>query len=125
MPKSNVIECRKGDSLSSAGDNDLIMKGLDGEWLIGYFPQLRLTHLIPKTRLTYKYFSELWYQQAKSDVKAFASHRIQVWRKISKIFVLPLKIISFFTTIAWLNQARHIKWRGKCGFYEATSELEQ
>lgn len=91
MPKSNVIECRKGDSLSSAGDNDLIMKGLDGEWLIGYFPQLRLTHLIPKTRLTYKYFSELWYQQAKSDVKAFASHRIQVWRKISKIFVLPLK----------------------------------
>lgn len=42
---------RRGESLLSAGDSDLAFTSCDMGLGIGLFPQLRLTHLIPKERM--------------------------------------------------------------------------
>jgi glycosyltransferase involved in cell wall biosynthesis len=48
-----------GKKLSRAGDTDMALCALDMGLAKGYFPELRLTHLIPKGRLELKYMQAL------------------------------------------------------------------
>jgi hypothetical protein len=50
---------RQGDLLSSAGDTDLAHTAFDCRSGIGRFERLRLTHLIPASRLTLEYMERL------------------------------------------------------------------
>jgi hypothetical protein len=59
---------RKGDSLSSSEDTDLAWTACDLGLGTGIFVQLRLTHLIPKERLTLGYFERLLNGVAASHV---------------------------------------------------------
>lgn len=52
---------RRGDSLTSAGDIDMVLTSMDAGYAIGFFPQLRLRHLIPAVRLTYPYLKRMVY----------------------------------------------------------------
>lgn len=51
---------RAGDSLSSAGDMDLVYTAFDLGYGIGRFPTLSLDHLIPPSRLTESYFIRIF-----------------------------------------------------------------
>lgn len=57
-PDSRGLD-RKGDSMMSAGDVDLVMTAYDAGMGTGLFGRLHLTHLIPPTRLTVDYLSRL------------------------------------------------------------------
>jgi len=50
---------RRGDSLTSGEDNDLAYTACDLGLAMGMFARLRLTHLIPKERLTEEYMLRL------------------------------------------------------------------
>jgi glycosyltransferase involved in cell wall biosynthesis len=50
---------RRGGELTSSGDNDIVFSVLESGWEVGYFPQLRLTHLIPAERLQPAYLARL------------------------------------------------------------------
>lgn len=50
---------RRGSSLASAGDIDLVLGAIDAGRPVGYFPQLALTHLIPRERLTFSYMKRM------------------------------------------------------------------
>jgi len=52
---------RRGDSLTSAGDIDMLLTCMDQGYGIGYFPQLSLTHLIPGERLRFAYLRRMIY----------------------------------------------------------------
>ncbi len=50
---------RKGNNLSSSGDGDMAMVSYDMDFGTGKFVALKLTHLIPASRLTEDYFLRL------------------------------------------------------------------
>ena len=50
---------RRGGSLGSAGDIDMILTVMDEGSAAGYFPQLSLTHLIPAGRLRFGYLKRM------------------------------------------------------------------
>ena len=57
--KRSMLLDRMGDSLVSGGDNDLAACACDLELGVGLIKALKLTHLIPKQRLTLDYLSRL------------------------------------------------------------------
>jgi hypothetical protein len=62
-----LITGRRGNSLSAGDDNEIAYVACELGLGIGVFPQLRLTHLIPKERLTRKYLLKLVEAAEASD----------------------------------------------------------
>ncbi len=50
---------RRGRSLASAGDIDIVMTVMDLGYAVGYFPQLVLRHIIPASRMTFRYMRRM------------------------------------------------------------------
>ena len=57
-PRRHTLD-RTGTSLASGGDNDLVFTALHAGGEVAYFPELRLTHLIPAGRLAPDYLTRL------------------------------------------------------------------
>ncbi|MDN3548737.1 glycosyltransferase [Mucilaginibacter aquaedulcis] len=119
---TNTISDRTPTSLTSGGDNDIILEIMKSGWQIGYFPQLVLKHIIPAERLTPTYLARLANDSSKSWAKLLQSHRINPWKTIKKSGILPRKIKAWFTYKAWKNHASYIRWRGACGLFEGLAE---
>jgi len=118
------ITDRTGYSLTSGGDNDLIMEVLKAGWFVGYFPSLSLTHIIPAERLTIPYLSRLAHDMNRSWIRVLADHGICPWKKI-KPLTLPLrKLKAYFNHRAWRGEAYRIRWKGVCGMLEGLAELD-
>ncbi|MCL5271459.1 MAG: glycosyltransferase family 2 protein, partial [bacterium] len=62
---------RRGASLASAGDIDMVYTVLTQGMAVGYFPELVLDHLIPAARLTYGYMRRMVYQANYSAYRLF------------------------------------------------------
>lgn len=114
---------RKGRSLTSGGDNDIIMTLFEEGWGVGYFPQLKITHLIPARRLTKDYLASLNRGISKTWPMVLAIHGIRPWRKIPSWTVLPRKVKAFFTYHAWRDPASYVRWQGACGHFEGLALL--
>ena len=120
--KLPVITDRKGSSLSSGGDNDIVIEILKSGWQVGYFPSLILYHIIPAERLSVKYLARLSNDSNKSWIQLLESHGINPWKKI-QVWTVPLrKVKAWFVYKAWLNSANYIKWKGACGAFEGLSD---
>lgn len=63
-----LLTDRKGDSLSSGGDTDIINFALKCHQKTGQFTKLRLQHFIPKNRLTKQYINKLTKGMAFTNV---------------------------------------------------------
>lgn len=116
--KVHVILDRTGNSLSSGGDNDIVIEVLKAGWQVGYFPLLELKHLIPPSRTTFKYISKLTNESSKSWVILLQSHNICPWKKIKRCTVPIRKIRAWFAYKAWSNKINYIKWKGACGIFD-------
>jgi len=114
---------RTGKKLVSGEDNDIVLTLLEHGWGIGYFPQLRLTHLISANRVTKDYLAKLNYASSRSWIQVLDFHKIRPWKKISSWTVMPRKIKAFFNYQAWKNPESFVKWRGACGTFEALARL--
>ena len=120
---ANVITDRTGNSLSSGGDNDLVLEVLKSGWEVGYFPALTLLHIIPKERMTVAYLARLAGQSNQSWVKLLDSHGINPWKKVG-VWTLPIrKVKAWFTFKVWAGKANYIKWRGYCGMLSGLAEI--
>jgi glycosyltransferase involved in cell wall biosynthesis len=118
-----IIMDRKGASLGSAGDNDIVLEILKSGWTTGYFPLLTLQHIIPKERMTLDYISRLIHNSSKSWIQLLESHNINPWRKVPHWTVPLRKAKAWFLYKAWRGKANFIRWQGACGAYEALGEL--
>jgi len=119
----NKITDRKGNSLSSGGDNDIVLEILKSGWEIAYIPSLSLQHIIPKGRMDAKYLGRLNKDSTKSWIHLLALHGINPWDKIP-VWTIPLrKLKAWFTYQPWKNNPNFIKYKGVCGMYEALAEL--
>jgi hypothetical protein len=116
---------RTGKSLSSGGDNDIILTILSAGWEVGYFPQLQLKHLMPASRLTKDYLARVNRASSRSWIQVLDLHGIQVWQKIPHWTVLPRKIKAFFSYQPWKSPAAYVRWQGACGMFEGLGALSK
>ncbi len=114
---------RTGTELTSGGDNDIVLRILRAGWAVGYFPQLRLTHLIPAGRLTWQYLARLNHGIARSWVQVLARHGIHPWPQASRWTVPFRKWRAYLSYRAWAGPAEYIRWQGACGQFEGRAAL--
>ena len=114
---------RTGKQLTSGEDNDLILTLLADGWGVGYFPELKLTHLIPTQRLQADYLARLNYATSRSWVQVLGMHGIRPWKKIPTwtVFLRQLKAAVYYQP--WQSVAAYIQWRGACGTMAGQSLL--
>ncbi|MBD2176623.1 glycosyltransferase family 2 protein [Pseudanabaena sp. FACHB-1998] len=115
---------RTGNSLQSGGDCDINLTLLKTGWGVGYFPQLKLTHLISARRLTKSYLARLNYASCRSWIEVLDFHNVRPWAKIPAWSVFPRKLKSFFSYQAWKNPEAFIHWKGSCGTFEGLANLK-
>nr|MCU0527104.1 glycosyltransferase [Elainella sp. Prado103] len=114
---------RTGQQLISGEDNDIVLTLLAEGWGVGYFPQLKLTHLISARRLTQDYLARLNRASSRSWVQVLDVHGIRLWQKIPRWSVLPRQVKAFFNYQPWKDPASYIRWQGACGQFEGQAEL--
>lgn len=114
---SNLSD-RRGVELSSGGDNDIVFTVLKDGWEVAYFPELRLTHLIPASRMTPAYLSRLNHGIQRSWVQVLAKHAACPWPPVARWTVSLRQVKAWFTHRSWASRAAHIRWRGLCGHFE-------
>ncbi|MEM1157464.1 MAG: glycosyltransferase [Verrucomicrobiota bacterium] len=120
---SKLITDRRGGTLSSGGDCDIVMTLLEGGWDCGYFPQLQLTHLIPAVRLTEEYQYRLARDLMCSWVLVLHKHGISPWPRIPRWTLLPRYLKAWFTHGAWKGASEKIAWHASCGQFNGQASL--
>jgi glycosyltransferase involved in cell wall biosynthesis len=116
---------RKGTALSSGEDNDINMVALANGWDIGYFPQLRLTHLISARRIEAEYLKQLAFASSRDWVRALALHHICPWPPIPGWTVPFRKMKAWFSYRAWAGSAERIRWAGACGHFVGRATIQR
>lgn len=122
ISQKKPVSDRTGESLSSGGDNDIVLEILKAGWQTGYFPKLSLIHIIPKKRTEVKYLARLINSTNKSWIQLLEHHQINPWKRIARWSVPLRKIKAWFTYKAWQNKANYIRWNGACGTFDGLSE---
>jgi cellulose synthase/poly-beta-1,6-N-acetylglucosamine synthase-like glycosyltransferase len=118
------ISDRRGGALTSAGDNDIILRILKSGWQVAYVPQLKLTHLIPASRLDPEYLGRLNHGIQKSWMQVLTLHEINPWPTLPSWTVPLRRLKAWFTYHAWSSADARIRWLGACGHFEGRVPLK-
>lgn len=115
---------RAGGSLSSSGDNDIVLHILRNNYSVAYEPRLCLDHIIPSGRLDEKYMARLAEAIMVSWVQTLDRHGIRPWPRIPR-WTLPIRRAKAYLRMrAWESPAAWIRWRRACGQLAAQAELQ-
>jgi glycosyltransferase involved in cell wall biosynthesis len=109
---------RAGADLGSAGDNDIVFSILEGGGSVAYFPQLRLTHLIPSERLEAGYLERLNRGIQRSWMRVLSRHAANPWPPIASWTVPLRKAKAWLAYRAWSGPDARVRWQGACGHFE-------
>ncbi len=115
---SGGLSDRQGTALTSSGDNDIVLCAMKSGWEVGYFPQLRLTHLIPAARLDADYLARLNRGIQKSWMQVLALHDACPWPPLSPAGVALRKGKAWFAYHPWTSPAARVRYHGACGHFE-------
>jgi glycosyltransferase involved in cell wall biosynthesis len=119
----SLISDRTGDSLSSGGDNDIVLWILRSGWQTGYFPQLKLQHIIPASRVQVSYLAQLQLGINRSWVQVLAAHQICPWKPIAAWSQGLRKFKAYFKYSAWKNPVNYLRWKAACGMFEGLASI--
>lgn len=121
--RSVRVTDRRGDSLASAGDNDLCLTVLEEGWQLGYFPELSLQHLIPERRLTLSYHRRMAREAMRSFVLMLDGHGIRPWPAVPA-WSVPLRVArDAWRVKPWQSPEHSLRWCMNRGRYEACGQL--
>jgi glycosyltransferase involved in cell wall biosynthesis len=123
LARGIAVSDRAGAALTSGGDNDLVMHCARSGYQVGYFPQLKLTHIIPESRLTLDYHARLNRGIAKSWVQVLAIHGICPWRPVASWTVPARGLRAYLRHRAWAGPSEYIRWSGACGYFEGRAAI--
>ncbi|OJJ19309.1 hypothetical protein BKI52_21085 [marine bacterium AO1-C] len=76
---------RKGNSLASAGDTQILLSAINQGWAVGTSPLLKLNHIIPPSRTTSKYIKRLAFSTSMTGNIA----KIEIFPDTKKHVALP------------------------------------
>jgi len=114
---TSALSDRRGTSLSSSGDNAIVLQVMQAGWSVGYFPSLVLTHLIPAGRLDADYLARLNRGIQESWMQVLALHQASPWPPLSPLGARLRQMRAWFTQRAWSSPAARIRWQGACGHF--------
>lgn len=109
---------RRGDSLLSGGDNDIVMTGMEAGWEVAYVPALSLVHLIPASRLDPEYLARINFSIQKSWMKVLFMHDANPWAQLSRIGCELRRFKAWMKLRPWTSPAARIRFAGTCGHFE-------
>lgn len=115
---TDALPDRRGTSLSSAGDNDLVFTILESDWSVAYSPLLRLTHIIPASRLDAEYLARLNRGIQESWIRVLRIHNVCPWPTVTRAGAMIRKIRAWFRHRAWKRGAPRVRWHGACGHFD-------
>lgn len=117
-PTGLLTPDRTGSHLGSGGDCEIVLAALAGGWMAAYEPTLKLTHLIPASRLGPRYLARINRASSRSWVRLLRRHGISPWDPIAR-WTLPVrKLRSFCALRAWRGGEPFVRWAGACGHLE-------
>lgn len=116
--KGIALSDRRGPSLSSSGDNDIVLSLMGAGWEVGYFPQLSLQHLIPHARLQPAYLARLNRSIQQSWQQVLTRHDANPWPLLTTSGATIRKMKAWFSCRAWTSPAARIRWQGACGHFD-------
>jgi len=116
-PASVILTDRRGGELTSGGDNDIVLTLMECGWEVAYFPELRLTHLIPPNRLAAGYLARLNRGIQKSWMQVLTLHGANPWRPLTAAGAALRQAKAWLTYRAWSSPAAQIRWQGACGHF--------
>jgi glycosyltransferase involved in cell wall biosynthesis len=119
--QNSVITDRIGNSLSSGGDNEIVINVLKQNFAVGYFPDLVMQHIIPASRFTFSYLARLNYASSKSWITLLLNYDMCPWERVSRYSIGLRKLKAWVAHKAWKGNAEYIKWQGACGTFEGLS----
>lgn len=114
---------RRGTSLSSGEDNDIILTLVKAGYQIAYVPRLVVNHLIPSSRFSFDYLKRMAFESNRTWVKVLEVHGINPHQKIPKWTIVPRMIKSYLTLKAWKSDLHQIRWKSSCGLFHGLSEI--
>lgn len=114
---------RTGASLSSGGDNEIVLEALKSGWQVAYFPELSLQHIIPAGRTGTGYLARLLHDTNRSWVLLLARHGIYPWPGVRRSTLVLRKMKAYFNHKAWRGHVNYIRWRGACGMFEGLADI--
>ena len=114
---------RKGKSLSSGEDNDIILSIVKKGYELAYVPELVVHHLIPATRYSEDYLKRMAFESNRTWVKVLEIHGINPWKKISRFSYRPRQIKSYLINKAWKSPLSAVRWKSACGLFKGLSEI--
>ena len=121
-PRRHTLD-RTGTSLASGGDSDLVFTALHAGGEVAYFPELRLTHLIPAARLAPDYLARLNRGIMRTWVRVLALHGQCRWPAITPASV-PFRVArAWFRQRAWRGPGARVRWAGARGQFEGLADL--
>lgn len=116
---------RSGGNLASGGDNDLVFTTLHAGGDVGYFPELRVHHLIPASRLKPVYLARLNRGIMRTWVQVLALHGQCPWPAIASRSVALRAARAYLRARAWRGPAERVRWAGMLGQFEGQAELSR
>jgi hypothetical protein len=118
------IPDRKGQSLSSAGDCDMVLHALDAGWSAAYRPELTLHHLLPEARLTKPYLGAISRAAYRDYIKVLDRHGIRPWKAIPR-WSLPLrKARAWLRNRPWSSPEAFVRFHSAAGNLEGRASLK-
>lgn len=122
---TSPVTDRRGNSLSSAGDCDLVLHVLDSGWDVGYFPSLSLTHLMDAARVSPSYLEAISRTAFRDFIRVLDLHGIRPWGKIDPWSIRLRALKAWFSYRAWRGPRERLRWQGAIGQYEGCAALPQ
>jgi GT2 family glycosyltransferase len=116
--ESTSVIGRRGTELTSCEDTDIVIEAFHAGWSVGYFPELKLTHLIPTRRMQFGYLSRAFYEHNRSWVQLLHEHRIGDVAPVAPWTVIPRKMRAYLRCRAWAGPRQYLLWRKSCGVFD-------
>lgn len=120
-----IVTDRKGGSLASGGDNEIVLVALAEGFAVGYFPSLSLEHIIPAGRCEEEYLSRLMCEANRSWIRVLDLHGIRPRKAVSPLLAPMMKARMWWRLKAWRKPVPHIRWRQYCGEVDGRAELSR
>jgi len=114
---SNAPTDRKGNQLTSAGDNDIVLHAMSQGAGVAYLPALRVTHLLPIKRLDPEYLARLNEGIQSSWMRVLSLHGVNPWPRISHIGAWLRIARAWYRHRPWKGNPERIRFAGAKGHF--------